>query len=175
MKEIIDLYSKILIGAFSFIGPSFTLLIPIYYQGMLRSNERHIETVGNLYMVFLDMKNAQVPGNQQPLKIDEYRNLLRKYKKEMQLLNPRRQIRRLFAGLFLAITFVSFYHFFHWYFWTVNSLVLQGSMLCLSAVSFGYCLVVLWQIFCTLVNIKAGDHSSASSIQLKSNLEYGKF
>jgi membrane glycosyltransferase len=174
MKEIIDLYSKILIGTFSFIGPSFTLLIPIYYKAMLRSNERHIETVGNLYNVFLDMKKAEYPGMQQRWLVDDYRELLGKYKKEMQLLNPIRQIRRLFVGLFLAITFVSVYHFLHSIFSIGNSRIVRVGALCLSAASFCYCLAVLWQIFCTLVRVKADDSSSFST-PLKSNLEYGKF
>ncbi len=143
MKEIVDLYSKILIGIFSFIGPSFTLLIPIYYQAILRSHERHIATIEDLYSIFLDMKNVEPSIKKQPWIINDYRKLLRQYRKEIQLLDPIRQIRRLFLSLCLAITSVLVCHFLNSPFLINKSLILEISTLSLSVVAFAYCLVVL--------------------------------
>ena len=48
MKEAIDLYAKIVVATFSFIGPSFTLLIALFVPAIQRSKKRHDARIDTL-------------------------------------------------------------------------------------------------------------------------------
>lgn len=159
MKELIDLYAKLVIGTFAFIGPSFTLLIPLFYPPFKRSKEAHEQREKILQSIISeDIKNAkgdalkQIQNGQKALS-----KLLRKSKIETNLLKPKRQVRRLFISIGLALTLIAFYYFQHSHFWHLDSQLLRLTCLSISLISFVNCLWVLWQVFCTIIKLKAEE------------------
>lgn len=163
-----DLYVKMLIGTFSFIGPSFSLLIPIYYQAILRSREKHFQVMGNLHKVFLDTRNNETSAKDQQQIFKSFQRLLHENTKELRLLNPKRQLRRLFFSLFFAIALMLFYYYQASVLSLVNDRLIGISTVTISVVSFCYCLMVLWQMFCTIITIKEDDNQH-SYVKLKPN------
>jgi hypothetical protein len=153
VTEFVELYAKILIGTFSFIGPSFTLLLSIFYAALLRSKQEHIEKLKNLSSI------ADSPDDRNL--VDEMRrkgmllqDLLKQNDKELRLLNPRRQVKRLFSGLLMAIVFVFIYYWQAADSWWVKKQWLIWTTLMASLLFYSYCIAVLWQIFCTIVRAK---------------------
>ena len=170
MKELIDLYSKLLIGTFTFIGPSFTLFIPIFYKALDKSIQKHQAKLKNLEAI---SREAITDGNIEELqkRIKEgnkqLKQLSNQAKRELDLLRPKRQMRRLFIGLFVSITTLAFYHFQHSHFWKFESQLLRFVCLFVSGLSFVYCLRVLWQVFCTIINIRTEEEKLNNSTKMK--------
>lgn len=48
MKELVDLYGKMIIGTFTFIGPSFTLLNSLFFRQLERNKEKSGERLTTL-------------------------------------------------------------------------------------------------------------------------------
>jgi hypothetical protein len=169
MKEVIDLYAKLLIGTFSFIGPSFTLLISLFYTAFQQSQNRHRQRLNNLKLA----TTQNLTGDNQPFteQIEEtnkeLKKLIRQNHKELQLLNPRRQVRRLFISLFGSIILVGFYYFQNSHFWLHNNEKLRIGTIITSGLCFVYCIRVLWQIFCTIIVIKTEERTKKAGIFLR--------
>jgi hypothetical protein len=143
MKEVIDLYAKLVIGTFSFIGPSFTLFISLFYQALQKSTEKHQSQFDTL--VSLKSSNSIIS------------DLIKSNRKELNLLNPKRQVRRLFIGLFLSLGLIFFYYFQHSHFWPYESLIIRAASIILSGLFFIYCIIVLWQVFCIIITTKSEE------------------
>ncbi len=169
MKEVIDLYSKLTIGIFSFIGPSFTLLIPLFYNAIEKSKDKHENMLANLQLVIKsnldsgskDFTKQIVSGKKE---IDK---LIRQNKIELNLLSPKRQVRRLFGSLFTTIFLIGFYYFQHSHFWkqdinfcSINYEKFRAITIILSFGSFIYCIRVLWQMFCTIIRIRSEEEQN---------------
>ncbi|MBL7756735.1 MAG: hypothetical protein JNL59_05060 [Chitinophagaceae bacterium] len=172
MNEVVDLYSKRLIGTFSFIGPSFSLLIPIFYPAFVHSRQRHTVMYNNLSRVYdapggLDMF-ADAEKNNKKLK-----RMISGNQKDIHLLNPKRQIKRLFMWLLSAIALVMFYHFQKSVFWPHQYQLIWITTLMLSMLNFALSLFVLWQIFCIVIRIKQ-EEKSKFLIKLET-IDYGRF
>lgn len=158
MKEMIDLYAKLVIGTFSFIGPSFTLLISLFFNGIRKSREKHeaqLETLQRL----IQSKFANGANFENNLNVGRmlFRAKTRANKRELNLLNPKRQVRRLFGSLIIAILLIGCYYFQHSNFCPFNSGIIRILTILLSGVSFLFSLNVLWQIFCTIIRIKSEE------------------
>jgi|GEM_PF-2252717 len=170
MNEVIDLYAKLLIGTFSFIGPSFSLLVPIFYPAFVGSRQRHTEMYKNLSKVYNTPGGmdafADAEKNDRKLK-----KMISENQKDIHLLNPRRQVKRLFTWLLSAIALVLFYYFQKSAFWPYQYQILRTGTLLLSIVNFGCSLFVLWQIFCIVIKIKQ-EEKEAFLIKLKT-IGYG--
>lgn len=168
MKEVVDLYAKLLIGTFSFIGPSFSLLIPIFYQAILRSTEKHRQVIENLKIISQESESQvdALTGHKRNTK--KLQKLIDQNNREVRLLNPRRQVRRLFFSLFLAIVFVLFYYFQNSSFWALKYQEIRIITLGVSVLSFCCCVRVLWQIFCIIIGIKQ-EETRQPSLKLKPN------
>lgn len=164
MKETVDLYAKLVIGTFSFIGPSFTLLIPLFYAAIEKFREKHESQIKNLQKIIQDsmLKEGnfvqQIEVGSKFLKAKVKAN-----KKELNLLDPKRQIRRLFRSLFGAILLIIFYYFQKSHFWPYNYQAIRVTSIALSILSFLYCLHVLWQIFCTIIKAKSEEEKAKPS------------
>jgi len=92
-------------------------------------------------------------------------------KRVTRLLDPKRQVIRLFLSLFLAIAFVLFYYFQKSDYWPAKLMaikVFRIAALSTSVLCFCYCLRVLWQIFCTIIQIKKEEITQPSQ-KLKPN------
>jgi hypothetical protein len=157
VKELIDLYAKLLIGTFSFIGPSFTLLISIFSKAIQDSQERHRIIEENLVREL-----AQGAGPIQATehldymrqRLREYTTVRRRNRRELRLLNPSRQVRTLFTSLFSSIFLVGVYYFQKSHFVSSQSQMKNGILLALSLIGFFFSLKVLWQIFNTVINAR---------------------
>lgn len=154
MKETIDLYAKLVIGTFSFIGPSFTLFIPMFYQAFEKSSENHKNKLKVL--ISLSSQNRDI------------KKLIRKNEREINFLKPRRQVRRLFIGLFASLILISFYYFQHSTFWPYKSQILRGVTVFTSGIFFVHCLRVLWQVFCTIITLKSEEEKDKARRKVKS-------
>lgn len=152
MKEVTDLYGKMLIGTFSFIGPSFTLLIGFFYRAIEKSRIRHHAQIKNM--------NELLATEASEKGIKELRKLLNKNEKELNLLRPKRQLLRWAACLGLSITFLEFYYFQHSHFWKVDSMLIKILSVALSITFFIFCIFILWQLFCTIIKCKLEDERS---------------
>lgn len=170
MNEVIDLYAKLLIGTFSVIGPSFSLLVPIFYPAFVQSRQCHMEIYDNLSRVFNRFDRAGTFADMEKSG-RRIKKLLEENQKDIRLLNPKRQGKRLFTSLLSAIVLVIFYYFQRSDFWPYQYQIVRVCTLLLSTVNFGFSLLVLWQIFCMVVKIKQ-EEKEAFLIKLKS-IGYG--
>lgn len=141
MKELVDLYAKLIIGTFTFIGPSFTLLISLSYRELERAKARNRER----------LKELAELGEEDQLFV-----LTKQNRKPRNLLNPKRQARRLFITLLIGILSIAFYYFQHSHFWP-DVQWLRILTLSFSAVAYPYCLIVLWQVFHIIIIAKAEE------------------
>lgn len=165
MKEFIDLYAKLVIGTFSFIGPSFTLLISLFFPALQKSREKHNSQIKNLKLL-IQAKMANSNNLALDIKVanDIVIRKIDENKRELNLLSPKRQVRRLFFSLLSAILFIGLYYFQHSHFWTydcqaftIGCQTIRIATIALSGISFCYTLLVLWQIFCTIIRIKSEE------------------
>lgn len=158
MKEVIDLYTKILIGTFSFIGPFFTLLITLFYAALEKSKERHDAKLKNINETISRGDSNQKQNSKKLLA------LLNENQKEINLLTPKRQIRRWAISLVVSIIFIGFYNFQHSHFWNEKIIICpifyKIFALTLSMMGFCYCVWVLWQVFCTIIKSKEEEEKS---------------
>ncbi|QYJ67729.1 hypothetical protein [Flavobacterium litorale] len=160
MKEIIEIYSKIIVATFGFIGPSFTLLISIFIESIEKSrakNEQQLKTIESLYADLY--KNREERDMEEEMKKILKKNKTHKKQimKELNLLNPRRQIKRVFIPLILSIIFIAIYYFARTKYCNLensNLSLLKILVLAISGVCFAYCLFVLWQILNMVIEAK---------------------
>ncbi len=169
MKESIDLYAKMVIGTFSFIGPSFSLLIPLFYKAIQKSQVIHKDREKKLEEALVQLEQID-DDFQRKVKRDnnKLKGLRKQNERELNLLMPRRQVRRLFISLFGAILFIQLYYWqisHHWHYGDI--LWLRITSLGISGCSFVYCIRVLWQIFCTIIRIKTEESKQAGNIRLR--------
>lgn len=150
MKELIDLYAKLVIGTFTFIGPSFTLLISLFSRQVDKSKVKHNERLRNLAK--LDNPNA------------ELQKQIKKNIRITNLLNPKRQVVRLFGSLLASLMGIFFYYFQHSHFWDYRSQQWRIGALLVSALLFLYCLFTLWQLFCIIITAKLEEEEEKKVI-----------
>jgi hypothetical protein len=163
MKETIDLYAKIVIATFSFIGPSFTLLIPLFYDAIQKSRSKHEAVLRNLQLITTqNLANSTNFADEISQGSKALKKLVERNKRELNLLNPKRQVRRLFSSLFISVLGVGFYYFQHSHFWLDYYWDLKIISIAVSGLSFVYCINVLWQLFCTIIRIKTEDETVKS-------------
>ena len=149
MKETIDLYAKLVIGTFSFIGPSFTLLIPLFYKAFAKAVKIHKSKLRNLLLIENEGEDN-----------DEISKMIARNRKELNLLNPKRQVRRIFIDLLSTLGFIAFYYFQASHFWDYKYEWMRAISIFASALFFAHCLFVLWQVFCTIISIKKEEEDS---------------
>jgi hypothetical protein len=163
MKEVIDLYAKMVIGTFSFIGPSFSLLIPIFYSAIIKSRERHELKIKNLQKAIqANISESKNFAAQIKVSSHLFDKMVRDNERELNLLNPKRQVKRLFRSLLISILFIGLYYFQHSHFWPYDFIAIKVACLTFSVLSFAFCLRVLWQIFCTIIEIKSEEQTIKS-------------
>ena len=150
MKEFIDLYAKLVIGTFSFIGPSFTLFISLFYKASEQAKLKHEERLRVL--VTIANHNKQIKA------------LISNNEKEIKLLSPKRQVVRLFGSLLISLSLICFYYFQKSHFWYWKYEILRAGTLLISGAFFLYCLWVLWQVFCIIIEAKSEEQTEINRI-----------
>lgn len=171
MNDIVELYAKLLIGIFSFIGPSFTLLIPISYPAMLRSREKHLNTLSRLAEIFITEK-TEANLNEMKIQFKNIQKSIKAHEKEIRLINPKRQLRKIFFSLLLSLFLVVVYYFQRTAYWPFRLHTISVTSLLISVCFFYYGLISLWRMFCKIVEIKREELDSSLS---KLNLKNGTF
>ena len=157
MKEIIDIYSKILVATFGFIGPSFTLLISIFVEAIESSrisHEKQLKTINSLTREKINDADKNIE--------EEMRNSLKELKKqkkktqtELNLLNPKRQIKRVFIPLVFSLILLGGYYFQQTIHCPIeNTQLSRICWLICSGLLFIYCLFVLSQILYMVIEAK---------------------
>lgn len=142
MKECVDLYAKLLIGTFSFIGPSFTLFISLFYgqlKRLLSENFIRLET-------FIKTGETELINR-------ETKKMVASKKSH----SPQRQVKRVFGSLLLSIALIEFYYFQHSHFWPYNRDWIRITTICVSVSLFLYGVLVLWQMFCIIIQAKKSE------------------
>lgn len=148
MKELIDLYAKLVIGTFSFIGPSFTLLISIFYKALEKSKIKHQGQLLNLTLA--SSSNQKI------------KDLIKENEKEIERLDPKKQVKLLFGGLLLSLGLICFYYFQHSHFWQLQYQWIRIVSIILSLACFCHSLFILWEIFCTIIQAKSELEAQAT-------------
>lgn len=153
MKEVIDLYVKLVIGTFTFLGPSFTLLISLFYRQLDRATNKHKEQLQTL--IELDVTNKLL------------KKQINKNERDINLLNPKRQVKRLFVTLISSILLISFYYFQNSHLWVWKLEWIRVITVVASVMLFSYCLFALWQVFCIIVTAKMDEESEKKGVILQ--------
>lgn len=169
MKDVIEVYIKIVIATFGFIAPSFTLLISIFIEGIEKKRIKHEEELKQLEALI--QGKIQAAGNLETAMKDNLKQLQNKKKestKELNLLNPRRQVKRLFIPLLCALFFIGLYHIERSkYFPECNTFVIKLFTLIPSGIFFSYAFYVLWQLFCLIIETKKNLISESKAVILQ--------
>lgn len=137
MKEVVDLYAKLVIGTFSFMGPSFTLLISLFYKAIEKSKQKHSSKMKNLKeAISKPLSQDEDFSRQIAITNRQLKKLERTNKTELNLLSPKRQVVRLFTCLLIAIFFIELYYFQNTHFWRIKNEEYRGTSLAVSFIKF---------------------------------------
>ena len=162
MKDVIDIYTKILIAILGFVAPSMTLLLGVFAEGVIRQRQRNEEKIKQLEDLILQ-EPQQIKGKSQD-KIDYIKGSIKQHEeqkekaqKDINLLSPKRQVIRVFGTLTLSIILAALYYFFRSPYFKTDLKYFKLVTLILSLGAFFYSLFSLWQIFCTITELKQID------------------
>lgn len=176
MKELIDIYAKILVATFGFIGPSFTLLISIFVEPLEKSRIIYEQQIKTLDILTINANQKSLdPKDKKELQksLKQTKKQKKKVLKELNLLNPRRQIRHVFIPLIFSLIFICIYYYQHTrYCDFVNPF--KTNLLCwliISVICFLYCLFVLRQILETVIEAKQNIVKQETDIILQEDEE----
>lgn len=170
MKDIVEIYIRMIMAVFGFVAPSFTLLLSIFFEGIEASRKKHKEQIQRMDKLIKEsIQDKSGTGLAKAVKESnyQYEKQRKETQAELNLLNPRRQIRRIFIPLMGALICVGGYHLERmpqiktpeW----VKAFSLAASLLL-----FLYVLIVLWQLFSVIIQIKesAGSEKRKPKVQI---------
>jgi len=146
MKELVDLYAKLLIGTFTFIGPSFTLLISLFQDHFERVKKEH-ESRRETWLK-TDTKDKVILKQ------------IKRHKLELNRLDPKRQVTFVYGTLLLSIALTGFYYFQHTHFWGFNYPWIRITTISISIALFLVCLIILWIVFGTIIDAKRAEQEA---------------
>lgn len=161
LESAVDIYGKLLIAVFSFLAPSMTLLMGIFGAEITmyrKKNEDFLKQSEDL------LTNASsLPGTSNENKISFIRDRIKNLdliKKEMErdhnLLSPKRQVKRVFMPLLLSTVLLIVYYYINEEHLKVLVFIrIDHLSLFLSFCLLLYAIVVLWQIFCKIIEVKS--------------------
>lgn len=164
MKEIVELYTRLVIATFGFIGPSFSLLMLLFYSA--------IENAQSRSKVQTRMVQYLIDDNYDDKKMSELGTLLKRLKKEVRQLRPEYQILRLMTGLFTAIFFIGLYYFLRAEIFLTDGRCLKEGALFFSCIGFLFSLKVLWELFCIIIKAKEEGQKIKREKQDESNADF---
>lgn len=180
MKEIVDLYSRIVIGVFGFVAPAITLLIGVFADGIDLHRKKKVDKVKHLDDMMQDSHNKIKEHSKN--KDTNLLQILRRHgkqkdtlKREINLLSPKRQVIRVFGSLILSLTMIAVYEVLVIYNFNSSFFTLKALVLASSLSLFTYSLFCLWQIFCIIIDLKHIDSAEALAKHKKEDLNQGDF
>ncbi len=180
MKDIIDLYSRVIIGILGFVAPAITLLIGVFADGIDIHRKKKVDKVRHLTDLMQDSHKkikGQTKANaihlrQSIRRHDEQKSTLQK---EINLLSPKRQVIRVFGSLIMSLLFIVGYDVLVIYNFPSGFLTLKSAALVASVLLFTYSLFCLWQIFCIIIDLKHIDLADALGKHKKEAINQGDF
>ena len=180
LRDIIDLYSRIVIGILGFVAPAITLLIGVFADGIDLHRKRKVDKVKHLNDMMEDSHN-KIKGHSKE-KVSHLIQSLRVHGKqkstlqrEINLLSPKRQVIRVFGSLILCLTMIAVYDILGILGFPSSFISLRALALAISLILFSYSLICLWQIFCIIIDIKHIDSAEALGKPKKEELNQGDF
>jgi hypothetical protein len=180
LKEIIDLYSRVIIGILGFVAPAITLLIGVFADGIDFHRKKKVDKVRHLMDLMQD-SHDKIKG-QPKEKANHLRQSIKRHdeqkstlQKEINLLSPKRQVIRVFGSLILSLLFIVVYDILVIYHFPNGFLTIKSGVLLISLLSFTYSLYCLWQIFCIIIDLKHIDLAETLGKHKKEAINQGDF
>ena len=156
MTGFIDIYAKLIIAVVSFIAPLMVYLLSVYSDGIVIVRENAAEELKTIKKILAAQIAESEQFNSQQIKdsTDALKKAEKQSRRRTNLLNPKRQIYRVFITLFTALLFVMFYMlskdpFICPYNHYISVLLISVSFLC-----FMYGMYILRQIAWTSIETK---------------------
>ena len=180
MKDIIDLYSRIIIGILGFVAPAITLLIGVFADGIDLHRKKKVDKVRYLDDIMLESHN-KIKGQTKDKNAHLFQSIRKHGKqkstlqKEINLLSPKRQVIRVFGSLILSLILVAVYDTLVIYSFPSGFLSLKAAALVASISIFTYSLYCLWQIFCIIIDLKHIDSAETLGRPKKELLNQGDY
>ena len=170
IKDAVEIYTKIVVAFYGFVAPSFTILISIFLEGIEKRKAEHnekVKEIGELIKIKISQTDANLikvveDGNKQLKKLSV------QSKKQLNLLNPKRQILRIFIPLTVAALLDAAYQI-ELNTADLNIQWLKAISLGLSIMAFCYALYVIWQIFCIIIEVRIRLIEDKKSVLVTSN------
>jgi len=180
LKDLVDLYSRIVIGVLGFVAPAITLLIGVFADGIDLHRKRKVDKVKHLNDMMQDSHNKIIGKPKgSVLHLLQTLRLHGKQKstlqREINLLSPKRQVIRVFGSLILCLSLIAVYDILKIYKFPNGILSLKSLALGISLSVFTYSLFCLWQIFSIIIDIKHIDSAEALGKPKKEELNQGDF
>lgn len=111
MEEIINIYTKLIIAIISFIAPLIIYLLSIFNEGLAYLKEESETELQQLDKIVKE--HLQTEGIIIHKIINDFDLIYKKHELKLadqkNLLNPKRQIKRIFSVLFIALSFLLVY------------------------------------------------------------------
>ena len=166
MKDIVDLYSRIVIGILGFVAPAITLLIGVFADGIDLHRKKNVAKAKHLDSL-MEENHKKIKGESKG-KASHLVETNRKHgiqkarvQRDINLLSPKRQVIRVFGSLIFSLSLVMVYDFIALYFKNTTILISQIIILSISLLVFIYSLFCLWQIFSLIIDLKHIDSAQA--------------
>lgn len=161
MQEIVEIYIKVVVATFGFIAPSMTFLLGIFAKGASRQIKRNEEKMKELESLISlppapDTTSNKIKHVEEQLKL--MKRQLKKAEKDIRLLNPKRQINRMFIPLILCLLAASVYYGFKSPFINITNVYLKLITLTCSLTLFLYTLFVISQLFNIMIELKQAEY-----------------
>lgn len=180
LRDIIDLYSRIVIGILGFVAPAITLLIGVFADGIDIHRKRKVDKVKHLNDMMED-SHDKIKGKPKS-SVSHLIQTIKKHGKqkstlqrEINLLSPKRQVIRVFGSLILCLALIAVYEILGIYGFPSGFISIKALALAISLSVFAYSLICLWQIFCIIIDIRHIDSAEALGKTKKEELNQGDF
>lgn len=175
MEEIIGIYIKLVLAFLGFVAPSVTLIISVLYKGFYLKRQK-LETELIQYQelikeMFNKNEECDFRKNLEDT-LKKYNTKENEINKKLKLLNPKRQIIRIFISLLFALFMIVFNYIPK----NIEPVVsyesgINNLLLILSFISFIYALYALWQFFVTVIDTRASMLEEELSETIKPETE----
>lgn len=170
MEAAIDIYAKLIIAFISFTAPVIVFLLSIFSDGISiakkKSNEKEVQ-FGKLISGMESIKISEVEKNIKELKKEEKKNT-----RTLNLLNPKKQIIRIFLMLSISLISLAAHLFIKDHSLQLYNQGLSISLICLSLVAFVIAIMFLkwvaWEAIDTkykIVTDSSSDIGTDSGVQ----------
>ena len=164
MEGFLDIYSRLIIAFISFTAPLITFLLSVTSNDILKFKQKSLEKKRQILKV-LEMPNTLYNNDNAALKL--YNENIKKLMaddtlltKKLNLLNPKRQILRLFISLLFSLGFLMIYKIVKDKSFCIYSHWLAVTLLVMSLVCLIFSLFVFQQVAWATIDAKTDSLAS---------------